>query len=382
MNHHPNHVRLAEQLLEDLDNPIPAMIGTDRRIPVSHYTCPRRFESEAESLFQQRPVIVAHGSQLAEPGACITHDLTGIPVIIVRDRDGELRGFLNACRHRSTRLVNRSPCAKHAFICPYHGWRYDLAGKLTHVPHADAFPTLEAEKYGLVPVAVDERYGFIWLTARADTAMNASDYLGPIGDELDGLSLATHAPYKRFDATCDANWKFTIEGFLEAYHVKHLHRETIDRFFFDSRFRAERVGPHIRTGIARRTLPRAHGADKPSWHIPELMTVTYLLFPNTVIIVSLEGLLQFSAFPLTPSKTHWSLSLLIPESPSNDEERAHWDKIFDYHLKVFGQEDIPIGERVQAGLRTGANDALTFGRLEYAIQWFHEAVMAAVESVA
>lgn len=250
---------------------------------------------------------------------------------------------------------------------------------MIHIPHPEAFSTVEAEQYSLVPVAVEERHGFVWLTVRADTPVTVGDYLGSIGDELDVLSLATHAPYKRFEATCDANWKFTIEGFLEAYHVKQLHRQTIDRFFFDSRFRAEQVGTHIRAGIARRDLPRTRGTDKHAWCIPELMTVTYLVFPNTVIIVSLEGLLQFSACPLTPSKTHWSLTLLIPESPKSDEERAHWDKIFAYHVNVFGQEDISIGERIQAGLRTGANNTLTFGRLEYGLQWFHESIAAALE---
>src|SRR5690348_15710684 len=124
------------------------------------YTIPaERYTSEAwlarERVLFARPRILAASSEIA-PGACLPVE----HLVLVRDRDGVLRGFANACRHRGARLVD-APCAARALVCPYHGWTYDPTGALIHVPHAEVFAGA-ADGRALHAVPICERAGLVW----------------------------------------------------------------------------------------------------------------------------------------------------------------------------------------------------------------------------
>ena len=120
--------------------------------PVSHtsveeYFDADRFEREKAILFRKYPVVVAFSAQLRKPGDFVANNDSGQPVLVARGTDGKLRAFLNVCRHRSA-AVELKPCGsnKRAFVCPYHGWSYDLAGKVTHIPDERSFPGVKADR--------------------------------------------------------------------------------------------------------------------------------------------------------------------------------------------------------------------------------------------
>jgi phenylpropionate dioxygenase-like ring-hydroxylating dioxygenase large terminal subunit len=334
-------------------------------IPAERYTSAAWLERE-RALFAA-PRIVAHAGQVATPGTCLTVDDRG--AIIVRGADGVVRGFANACRHRATRLVE-GPCEKKAFVCPYHGWTYDLRGSLLHVPHADAFAGVELSGRGLVELPVAERHSLVWL-GTADAAA----FLGGLDDDLGALDLAAHVPWQTARITRQCNWKLVIEAFLDGYHIRVLHRDSIYRFFLDACSVAEPVGPHIRASTGRRALQEAPTslADMDGEALRLLATPSYLVFPSTIIIEHPDFVSVVTVLPLAPNVCDYQHLMLVPAARAG--EREHWDRSWTLIEEgVFQREDLWVAEQSQRGLASGAIDELLFGTLEHPVRDFHAAI--------
>src|SRR5205823_4460393 len=109
---------------------------------------------------------------------------------------------------------------KKAFVCPYHGWTYDLAGRRIHVPHEDSFEGRAGERTGLVPAFAAARHGFVWAALEP---FDIAELLGPIDDELCSLGADHLTVYRRSAREVRANWKLIIDAFLDGYHIRHLH---------------------------------------------------------------------------------------------------------------------------------------------------------------
>ncbi|MEM7739701.1 MAG: Rieske (2Fe-2S) protein, partial [Pseudomonadota bacterium] len=128
------------------------------RNAVSHYTSDERFQDEREKIFRQMPHAAAHVSELKKPGDFIRSDVAGVPLLLTRDGDGQLHAFINACRHRGTRLVDDFAGCKRRFSCPYHAWTYANTGELLAAPHFESgFPDTDKNELGLIELASEER---------------------------------------------------------------------------------------------------------------------------------------------------------------------------------------------------------------------------------
>ena len=130
---------------------------------VDVYLSDERFQSEQRNLFRKVPVVATMSAYL-EPGMSLAQDCYGVPVLITRDREGVARAFINACRHRGSKLVEGNEPIKSARIsCPYHAWTYAADGQLIGIPRQETFPSLKKCDLGLVPLESFEGGGFIWL---------------------------------------------------------------------------------------------------------------------------------------------------------------------------------------------------------------------------
>ena len=122
-------IAIGHQLFDYIDNRTTAMADEVYRQPVREYTCPDIAAEEERVFFRQRPLCVGMSGLLPEPGSYFTHDLGGLPIVLTRADDGEVRALLNVCRHRGSRVAEA--CGKsRSFVCPYHAWTYGLDGKL------------------------------------------------------------------------------------------------------------------------------------------------------------------------------------------------------------------------------------------------------------
>ena len=125
------------------------------------------FTAEKRAFLRSAPQVVCHVSEIPLPGDWRSLEYLGESVIVIRGDDGEARAFANVCRHRGSRLVDGSGgCAK-VLTCPYHAWSYARDGRLVGVPHRSEYPGLDAEKLGLVPVALEQWHGFLFITLEA-----------------------------------------------------------------------------------------------------------------------------------------------------------------------------------------------------------------------
>jgi phenylpropionate dioxygenase-like ring-hydroxylating dioxygenase large terminal subunit len=352
-----NHLRLTEQLRAELGTipPHPTFA-----IPADRYRSAAWLERE-RALFAA-PRIVAASASVAEVGACVPIDIPGTSAILVRGADGVLRAFANACRHRATRLVD-APCQQKAMVCPYHGWTYELTGALRHVPHAEAFGQA-CDKRDLIELPVAERHGLVWLRGAPD--------LGALDGDIAALGLDRHVAWKQVRVTRCCNWKLVIEAFLDGYHIRVLHRDSIYRFFLDAASVAEPVGPHIRALTGRRALREAP-ADLASVDLRLLGTPSYLIFPATVAIVHPDFISVVTMHPVTPDTADYDHLMFVPADRAHEAE--HWNRSWALIEEgVFQREDLWVCEQIQRGIAAGSTDELVFGALEFPVRWFHAAI--------
>lgn len=337
-------------------------------VPADRYRDPDRCARERSALFGG-PRIVAASSAIA-PGACAPIDRADAGALLAaRDPAGALRGFANACRHRGVRLVD-APCAARALVCPYHAWTYDLAGALIHVPHEAAFPGLGPRHRALAPRPLVERHGLVWLGGDVDA------HLGEVGADLAALELDRHVVWQRARATRRCNWKLVIEAFLDGYHIRVLHRDSVYRFFLDAASVAEPAGPHVRAVTGRRALADAP-ADLSGAALRQLVSPSLLLFPSTIVVEHPDFVSIVTVVPLAPDRTEWDHLMLVPAARADEVE--HWDKSWALIEEgVFQREDLWVCEQAQRGIDAGATDELLFGELEVGARWFHEAIEAAL----
>lgn len=346
------------------------------QIPVARYTDQEMLERE-QALMRRVPIPVAHVSQLRERGACLVHDALGVPLLITRGDGGELTAMLNVCRHRGTRLLETPGLCqlRKTVQCPYHGWTYDLTGRLTHVPNPALFPTLDKAERSLVPVPVAERAGLVWVVA---TPHHGKEYdfdafLSPITEELESLALGEHVVFRRVSIRRRCNWKLVVEAFLDGYHVSHLHKKTVAPYFKDMLSYSETTGPHIRSIVGRTGFSEALDVQATSENFRDMVTPTYIFFPSTVFVVQPDFVSRATIYPVSLDEIIWEHDLIVPEHPKTEKARAHWELNFNLIQEgVFGSEDLWVCEQIQQGIRSGANTELTFGGLEAPIEWWHE----------
>jgi hypothetical protein len=195
--------------------------------------------------------------------------------------------------------------------------------------------------------------------------------LGPLGEELDAFQLERHVLFRRAACERRANWKLIAEAFLEAYHIRALHRDSIYPFFLDGCLAAERVGRHIRAATARRA------ALEPDGPLRERVTVSYHLFPNSVVVLNPDSISLLSFSPLGVDRLEWRHAMLIPRPPASEAEEQHYARSFALlEEQVFAGEDLHIAEEMQAGIAARAQEHLLFGALEQPVSWFHDAIDA------
>ena len=139
-------VELIRRIFGYMDSRSTAMAEEVYLNPVTDYTCRDQARRERDQLFGRQPMLLAHSSELPGAGAYLTDDNCTVPILAVRGRDGAVRAFANVCRHRGAKVARDRGSAKRAFVCPFHGWTYDLEGRLAGLPGQDGFDAMKGEK--------------------------------------------------------------------------------------------------------------------------------------------------------------------------------------------------------------------------------------------
>jgi Rieske 2Fe-2S family protein len=201
-----------------------------RTLPGRYYFEPAVHDLEAERIFERTWINVGHGSRIAKPGDFFTVQAGRQGVLVVRGADGVARAFLNSCRHRGTAVCSiPSGNAGTSFQCPYHLWTYRLDGSLAGAPMSDDIEGFDRRDFGLVPVALEEWLGFLWINTDP-AAGPLADYAGPMVEERLGdqerlavYRTETFVLARSVEYDVAANWKLVVENFMECYHCTPVH---------------------------------------------------------------------------------------------------------------------------------------------------------------
>jgi carnitine monooxygenase subunit len=344
-------------------------------LPASWYSDLEILRLENERIFNRSWQYAGPVEQAGEPGSYFVCRAGATPIVVVRDREGELRAFVNVCRHRGHEVAHG--CGRRETLqCPYHAWTYDLDGALRAAPRSEREPGFDYNDYGLHPVLV-ETWGPLVFVNPDRGATPLHDVLADLPQELEehGLDLNRLAYRGRSrEQVIDANWKIVVENFLECYHCPTAHK---------SFSRLIDVDPDAYAlSTARWTSsqygPAQTGGDLPYNTAGELRTSQFhYVWPNWTLNV-LPGPPHVRVLVFQPLDADRTASFVDGFwAPDTADEVVQ--EITDFGAEV-GREDRELVESVHRGLRSGA---IEHGRLllasEKLIQHFQLLVYDALD---
>ena len=348
------------------------------RRPVDIFLADDYWKQEKARIFRAKPVVVAPSAQLPDPGMVVAHDGYGIPLLISRDKKGEVHLFLNACTHKGAALIEDCAAKKWSTIsCPYHAWTFGLDGRLIGVPREETYADFDKKTRPLTQLPCRESGGLIWgiLDPHAEADFSIVDE--QIATDFEHLGLPSWHLYghRRFDL--NANWKLVMEPFLEGYHVQRLHVNSIGPqgmdMFADVVSLADRFGLHTRQTSGRGNY-KPEVLDDPSINVRNYITHAYNLFPNTVVITSPYYTSVMIIMPVDAGHSRVDYFMLTESAPDNPKAEELYAKSFAIIQDVFGNEDFKASELCHRGLASGAVPDVIYCGIKAPIPQFYEGI--------
>jgi carnitine monooxygenase subunit len=311
-------------------------------LPYGWYTDPEILRREEEGIFRRTWQYVGHTGQLARPGyfACRAGRT---PVVVTRDGEGEIRAFVNVCRHRG-HVVAEGDGSRETLQCPYHAWTYGLDGRLRAAPRSEEEPAFPQDDLGLLPLAADTWGPFLFVNAGPDPEP-LTQALGSLPSQVAelGLDVDSLVHHSRWETEVEANWKVVCENFLECYHCQVAHPGfsalvdvSPEAYVLSSEGRLSTQRGPLRTVSPADELPRAQ---------------FHFLWPNLGINI-FPGRPNISIGPIvprTPERTYRFLDYFFGPGV----EQAWIDDLLAFDEQI-GREDRALVEGVQRGLASGA----------------------------
>jgi choline monooxygenase len=346
-------------------------------IPAGRYVDPDFLKLEHDLLWKRSWLYAGHRDQLPEPGSWFLTRSTGSPILVVRGLDDTIRAFYNTCRHRGAPLVRENEGQGRGFVCGYHGWSYTTDGKLVAVRDKRDFVDIDFSCHSLIPVACDTLGGWIFINEDQDEPRPLRESLEPVVQELEQFQpdTLTLVDSRSYDVAC--NVKVLLDAFLEVYHLKSIHQNTVDRFL-DYRGTTISLWPN---GHSRMTTPnrRPDWVDPGTVGLPEIPTVTeiprlnnvsYYIFPNIVMPPAATGMPMLVFWPVTGSTMridcHWFSPPFGPEGRSDV-----WDKRIRNFERIL-EEDTQFAPQIQESLESPGFKGMTLCYQERRIYHYHE----------
>jgi nitrite reductase/ring-hydroxylating ferredoxin subunit len=315
-------------------------------LSIQHVTLPFAWYSDEEQLRRERRRIFARSwqyagraEQVAAPDSFLATDAGGIPVLATRDTTGELRAFINVCRHRGAVLTEG--CGSRASIqCHYHAWTYDVDGSLRSAPRSEREPEFDPAEWSLLPASVGSWGPFLFVNPDPE-APALEEHLGDLPEILArDIDLGDLTFHSRVDFGANANWKIVVENFLECYHCPTAHPS----FSAEVDVHPDRYLLEAHPTFAAQFATAKRTGERGQFH---------LLYPNTGINV-FPGPANLSIGPIAPTgpgRTERYLDYFF----AADVDPEWRDEFFAFDDQV-GREDTVLVESVHRGMAAGMLD--------------------------
>jgi phenylpropionate dioxygenase-like ring-hydroxylating dioxygenase large terminal subunit len=329
----------------------PSESGSDAAVlPFRQYADPARADEEAR-LIARHWQYACPAEKVTRPGTYFATRCAGVPVVVVRDREGVLRAHVNVCRHRGT-VVMRGEGDCRRLQCPYHAWTYGLDGSLRAAPRSDREADFDASALSLLPAEVS-MWGPLVFVAVSPDPPPIFEELTELGRSLAdlGLDISTLRFHGRTEFQTAANWKIVLENYLECYHCAVAHpgfAAVMDTS--PDRYRLTEAG-----GLLSHQTSVRETASKTGYPLGTIGSGAYhLLVPN-------------HTFDVNPGEANLAVSVTLPDGPGRSHgftDRFFGPEVTEEFIKEMvafddevGAQDQDLVEWVQAGVSSGAVEA-------------------------
>lgn len=353
-------------------------------VPIDSCVSQEIYEQEVDKIFKKVWLKVARDEELPKPGDWKVKRLhfAKTSIILIRGKDGVVRGFHNICSHRGNTVITETGdetfgSSKAAVLpCRFHGWVYDAEGQIVQIPEEERFaPCFDKSENGLTPVATEVWEGFVFINLDPSPSQSLAEYLGDYGTHFAGFPYSEMSYPFQYYTYLDCNWKVGVDAFSEAYHVNTIHAGSFPNVFSSGLSDVQLFGPHRTCGVcltldaAPTTVAgianaRARGslvAKASASMLPPTINPSAredfafelsVLFPNLLLHIS-EGIWFTHQFwPLAHDKTIWEGRYYV-RAPETNSERWALE-----HAQVLQRnawlEDTQTMENTQRALESGA----------------------------
>jgi choline monooxygenase len=341
-------------------------------LDASWYLDPTVYELEQERIFARTWQPVAKLKDVAHVGDYVATDVVGEPLIVLRDTENRVRAYYNVCPHRAGALA-RGCGNRKSIQCTYHGWTFDLDGKLKNTPYFFEVENFNPDQFNLHEVRVDTWGPYIFVNLDNDSPP-LKDWWGDEFDHAIGLDFNEWKLVDEREYEINVNWKVYMDNYAEGYHVATAHpglaREMslddlyVDTYRFHSTQRAEIKPPYVGNPYKRRYVNPKPG-DAIRYHV---------MFPNFMIDDYPDNLSTNIIKPLSHNKILLKFDWWFRDDASAEMK----DSMIEFADQV-QYEDIAICNDVQRNLRSRVYNVGRFsGRYENGVHHFHALVHAFV----
>ena len=340
------------------------------------YTDAKWADVEKDAIFAKTWQWVCHREKLSTHGSYVTTEVAGQPIVVVRNKEGDLRAFYNVCKHRAHVIMQGEGVARR-LACPYHAWTYDLEGQLVGAPHTEHLVDFNKSDICLTSIQVEIFCGFVFVNLDPD-APSLKEQSGALGEEImhwapdvEGLTFAHRLTYD-----IQSNWKNVVDNFLECYHCPTAHKDFCTLVDMDT----YKVTTH---GIYSSHMAEAGKSANKAYSV-EGASVTdhavWWLWPNTCLMryPGRGNMIVLHVIPAGPNRTLETYDFFFETADKTEAE----DEAITYLDDVLQAEDIGLVESVQRGMESPAftqgrivHDPAGSGKSEHAVHHFHGLVL-------
>jgi choline monooxygenase len=337
-------------------------------IPSSWYRDPRIAEAERSAIFGKSWQLVARSDQLANPGSFVTAIVAGEPVLLVRDAAGVLRAFFNVCRHRAACVVTEPEGTTNRLRCRYHGWTYDLTGRLRGTPEFENVDDFRRDRNGLVPVAVDS-WGPLVFVNLADSPSRLSDSVSPLPSKVGSLAKFRFVERRSYQLGC--NWKVFVDNYLDGgYHINTVHLSLAGVLEYAQYATDCFASTSLQTSPLRVPSQEKAGGSTAVVRGGERAFYGWA-FPNFMINVYSEAMDTNVVVPVGPERCEVNIDFYVSVIERGAVQSFGVESVNVGHRIQL--EDVGVCEDVQRGLASKSYDTGRYSvRREIGVHHFHQ----------
>ncbi|MEM1189452.1 MAG: SRPBCC family protein [Pseudomonadota bacterium] len=364
--------RMVVRMMDHVENGTTDWAEDTMVLPSTEYTDEGFWKREMDAIYRKLPILVGVSQEIPKPGDFKSLELLDMPLLLARQKDGTVRVMMNVCTHRSMMLVSDETGNKRIFTCPYHGWSFNGDGSLRAVAEAAKFGD-DCKGRDLVQFPCHEEGGLIFAVLDPDSDVDIRSYLGGMMDDIAAKGMESWT-YVGNRVVKGANWKVAYDGYLEGYHFKAAHPETIEPRTFSNIMEFEAHGPHMIVGYPQKSILELRDVPEGELYAHENNGYDFirLFFPNVSVFVAPEITQVAQLIPGPgPHENTTILHFLHPEEAASEEDQNARNEMADFLQGVVDREDYQVGLKIQRAMASGVQRDVIFGRNERGNQYVH-----------